>query len=346
MERKLKVAAIQMDASPAPKKERLERADKLVAGAANDGAQFVLLPELFNIGYGYIDENYANAEAIDGLTATWLRETAAKYGIHLGGAILLWDDGDIYDALLLFAPDGRMWRYDKQYPWGWERAYFRGRKEPVVAHTDLGDIGMLICWDVAHPKLWKQYAGKVDFMAVSSCPPDVTNPSYMLPQGGKLTLDDFGPLGKLLKDTGRLLFGDMVNQQTGWLGVPTVQTGGSGHIRTTVPRAFLSFFSYAVAVPTLIKYLPQASQMEMECDFVQGNKIIDRDGSVKSESIQSDGDSYTLAEIDLLPSKGQPRGDQPGSLLPWLTYLSSDFMLPILMRPLYRRAVKKSKLRL
>jgi len=343
MGRKVKVAAIQMDASPAKTESRLARAEKLVADAVGAGAQFVLLPELFNTGYGYIDENYANAEAIDGQTVTWLRETAAKFGIHLGGAILLWDDGDIYDALLLFAPDGRMWRYDKNYPWGWERAYFRGVKKPVVAHTDLGDIGMLICWDVSHPRLWAAYAGKVDFMAVSSCPPDVTNPSYVLPKGGRLTLDDFGPLGRLLKDTGRLLFGDMVNQQTGWLGVPTVQTGGSGHIRTTVPRAFLSFFSYAVAVPTLIKYLPQASQMELECDFVSGNKIVDGDGVVKSESTQSDGDSYTLAEIDLLPSKEQPRGEQPRSLLPWLTYLSSDFTLPILMRPLYRRGVRKFK---
>lgn len=341
MGKKIKVAAIQMDANPAPKEARIARAEKLVAGAAGEGAQFVLLPELFNTGYGYNDENYANAEALDGQTVTWLRETAAKYGIHLGGSLMLWEDGEIFNALLLFAPDGRSWRYDKNYPWGWERAYFRGRKKSVVARTDLGDIGMLICWDVSHPKLWAQYAGKVDFMAVSACPPDVTNPTFQLPKGDSFTFDDLGFVGNAIKNTGRLLFGEMVNQQTGWLGVPTVQTVGTGHIRTAIPNAFLTFLSYVGAAPKLTKYLPQAAQMEMECDFVQGCKVVAGDGTVQSELPQSDGDNYTLAEIGLLPSKGQPRGEQPSSLLAWLSYFTSDFLLPLLMRPIYRRGVKK-----
>jgi predicted amidohydrolase len=131
MARIINVAAIQMDANPAPTYDRLQRAQKLITEAARAGAHLVVLPELFNTGYGYRDENYDRAESITGSTANWLRQTAARHQIHLAGSLMLLDGKEIYNALLLFAPDGRMWRYDKNYPWGWERGYFRNAKGTV-----------------------------------------------------------------------------------------------------------------------------------------------------------------------------------------------------------------------
>jgi predicted amidohydrolase len=147
MTRTIKVASIQMDVAPAPLKERLARAERLANEAAQAGAKLIAFPEVFNTGYVYSPENYALAEPLDGPTFTWMRQTAARLNVHLAGSILLRDQTDIYNALLLVSPDGRFWRYNKNYPWGWERAYFRDDHQTVVAHTDLGDIGMLICWD-------------------------------------------------------------------------------------------------------------------------------------------------------------------------------------------------------
>ena len=51
---------------------------------------------------------------------------------------------------------------------------------------------MMICWDVAHPNLWRGYAGLIDLLVVSSCPPDVSNPTLQLTNGSCFTFDDLG----------------------------------------------------------------------------------------------------------------------------------------------------------
>src|SRR5215510_7623216 len=181
--RTIKVAAVQMDAAPAPLAERLSRAADLVAEAANGGAQLVVLPELFNTGYEYSDHNYALAERMDGETVTWMKAQAHQHSIHLAGSLMLLDQEDVYNTALLIAPDGRTWRYDKNYPFNWERAYFREGRQITVADTDLGKLGMMICWDSAHPEMWGRYAGKVDAMLIASCPPRLASADLVFPDG-------------------------------------------------------------------------------------------------------------------------------------------------------------------
>lgn len=301
----------------------------------------MVLPELFNLGYAYADSNHARAETMGGATLAWMRQTAAQLGVHLAGSLLLLDRREVYNTLFLVAPDGRTWRYDKNYPWGWERGYFHAGRGTTVAETDLGRLGMLICWDTAHRNLWRQYAGRVDAMVISSCPPDVTNPTFTFPNGAQLTIDRMGPLMASVKDSGRRLFGAMINEQTAWLGVPAVNTVGCGRITTAAPRGRAALLAILPSAPWLARYLGQAGDMQLTCDFIQGCKVVDADGRVLAELAQDQGEGFALAQM-ALPERPQPRGAQPPSRVPAFAYLSSDAILPWLLAPVYRRGVRRA----
>ncbi len=337
-----------MDANPAPIAERLTRADRLVTEAAKAGAQLIVLPELFNTGYAYTNANHHLAESPTGPTVTWMKETATHLNIHLAGTLMLLDQDEVYNALLLFAPDGRAWRYDKNYPWGWERGYFRDGNRITVAETDLGSrgqptsVGMMICWDTAHAELWRRYAGRVDLMLICSCPPDVSNPTYHFPNGDSLTFDDMGPLMASMKGSARLLFGDTINQQTAWLRVPAVNTVGCGHIKTAIPNGLGTLLTFLPAAPWLVKYLPQAKKMEMSCAITQGCKVVDASGQVLTELTQEQAETFTIAEVTLAAKKARPRKPQPTPLVSFFTYLTSDVLLPSLTVSTYRKGLRRA----
>jgi hypothetical protein len=342
MPRKVTIAAVQMDVTPAPTAERLERAGRLVTEAAAAGAKLIVLPELFNTGYGYSDANHYRAEAMDGQTVAWMRRLATRLDVHLAGSLLLLDEDEVYNALLLVAPDGRNWRYDKIYPWGWERGYFRNGRDITVADTELGRIGMLVCWDVAHAELWRRYAGRVDLMLISSCPPNVTQPVYHLPGGEQLAAGDMGLAMATMQGVAGRTFGEALNEQVRWLNVPAVHTTASGRFRSPLPAALGTMLAMAPMAPRLLKHLPQADQLEMACDMVPECKVLDADGRVLSKLSNLHGEAFAIAEVVVGDRPPAPRGKQPALGLPLLAYLFSDYIGPWLTIGTYRRGLRRA----
>ncbi len=342
MSRTITIAAVQMDANPAPTEERLARAERLVVEAAEKEAALVVLPELFNVGYTYADTNYRWAEPVDGPTVQWTKRTAARLGVHLAGSLMLLDEDEVYNALLLVAPDGRVWRYDKIYPWAWERAFFRDGCDITVADTDLGRIGMLVCWDAGHPGLWRRYAGRVDLMVVSSCPPDITDPVYGFPDGRTVSLNELGEAIKGAIRPGRRVFAEMLQEQTAWLGVPAVNTVGCGQIATPIPNGRALLLAMAPAAPWLLQYLPQGDRMTLTCPMMPGCRVVDARGRVVAELAQEQGESLVVGPVGLAEERPMPSGRQPVPGMPWLTYVLSDAVLPWLSIPLYRRGLRRA----
>jgi hypothetical protein len=340
MSRTLNVAVVQLDVTPAPTPDRLARAARLIEQAAQEGARLIALPEVFNTGYRYTAENFHRAEPLDGATVTWMKNLSARLNIHLAGSILLRDSGEIYNALLLTAPDGQLWRYDKNYPWGWERAYFRFGHGVQVAHTALGDIGLLICWDVAHPDLWQQYAGSVDLMLVTSCPPDLGHPTYEFGDGQRWTREQLGPLLQSTSHTAESVFGAGMNHFAAWLGVPLLNTVAVGRFRSPVPNPRASLLAMLPAVPQFARYLPQADQAQISCDMTPACKIVNHTGAIVAQLDPAQGENYAVGTIEIAAERFQPIGPLPGPTASWFAYLTSDVILPSISRPVYQRGIQ------
>jgi len=342
MARTLTLATVQMDANPAPTVERLARAERLVTEAAAAGAQLVVLPELFNLGYAYVEENFRRAEPEDGPTLTWLKRTATRLNLHLAGSLLLLDQDEIYNALFLCAPDGRSWRYDKHYPWGWERGYFRESDRITVAETALGAIGFLLCWDVAHAELWRRYAGRVDLMVLASCPPDFGNPVYRFSDGNELTADDLGPLFRRLQSEGPKIFQATVCQQTAWLGVPALNSTGCGQIQTPLPNGQLLMALLAPLAPRVLRYLPRARPLIGRYHLVPAGQIVAATGEPLARLTPTQGESFVQAQVTLPDRRPSPQGTQPVPPVSRVTYWLSDLLLPWVSVPLYRRGARQA----
>jgi predicted amidohydrolase len=348
MQRTIQIATVQMDVCPAPTEERLYRADMLISDAVQAGAELVVLPELFNTGYAYSPDNFARAEPPNGPTATWMKRAARQQHVHLAGSLLQMEDGEIYNAMLIAAPNGKTWCYDKCYPWAWEHGYFRGSRRQgteraVIAHTDLGDIGMLICWDAAHPELWMAYAGQVDLMVICSSPPHFTNATFTFPNGERVTAGQMGLAWKQIKHDDVRVFGEMLDEQAAWLQVPAASSAACGQFTTVVPRSRLIFLSMLPTAPGLARYLPQADNVTLSASMINANKILNPQGKPLTRGTNSHGETFITAEVQLADRKPQPQGPQPAAKISKLSYFLSDNYFRSLMQPVYRAGIRPVK---
>lgn len=342
MGKKLNIAAIQMDCRPAAVSGRLARATNLIAEAADQGAQLVVMPELFNTGYEFHERNYALAESLDGETVRWLKAQAAQHDLHIVGTLLLRDAGDIYNAAVMAAPDGRLWRYNKHYIPFWERAYFRGGSQVTIADTCLGSIGMMICWDQAHADLWTQYAGQVDVMVVMSCPGDLGTADLVFPDGFrakfmKLVDPQFTESEDDPEPPPSTQEPETHHAHAAWMGVPLVEASATGLIRTKLPLIKASFPGSVLADRTA-----QAHETILECGFPPATQVVNRYGDTLARGTNS-GDAVVIAAVELAESQPQPQGALPDlNVTPEMYYLS-DEAVPAMMVPLYDEGVRRQR---
>jgi predicted amidohydrolase len=164
--KKIRAAAVQMD-SRDDKKLNLEKARDLIEKAVSQGAQIVGLPEYFNF-VGPDERKFEEAEPIPGPTTDFLSSLAAKHHLWLqGGSITERVEGHqkLFNTTVFFNPKGEpIARYRKIHLL--EIAVKNGvelresdTKEPgeeiVICETDLGKVGLSICYDMRFPEVYR-----------------------------------------------------------------------------------------------------------------------------------------------------------------------------------------------
>jgi len=320
MSKSIKIAVVQMNASPSSVNERLTRAENFVAQCVQNGAQLVVLPEVFNTGYEYSDKNYLQAETFDDLTTTWMKKTASRYHVHLAGSFLHREQDNIFNTMLLVSPNGQQWHYDKNYPWIWERAYFQNGTNITIADTELGKVGFLVCWDVAHPNLWQQYSGKIDLMIVSSCPPKALDLTLVFPDGKRITGKNTGALTQYAKRTSDKTFGEYLRKQASFLGVPVAHSTSTGVFNSPIPNPKSSLTMLSAVYPSLLKYKAKFDSARMESSYFNETYITDNSGTIL-QSVQPDTEGVAISDVIMPDISPQSKGKQPPFGLPKYMYI-------------------------
>jgi deaminated glutathione amidase len=159
----LRVAAVQLN-STADKARNLAAAERLVRGAAADGAELVALPEKWNL-LAAGPEQLAGAEPLDGPSLGAARAWARDLGIYLVAGSVSESGGEkAFNTSVMIGPDGEdLAVYRKIHMFDVDAggvSYRESEHEQPgseVVTAPLGDliVGLSICYDLRFPELFR-----------------------------------------------------------------------------------------------------------------------------------------------------------------------------------------------
>jgi nitrilase len=171
----MKVAAIQMVSSDRVD-DNLTQAAALIAQAAQQGAELLVLPEYFCLMGQHDSDKLAIKEPFGGgPLQQFLSEVAQTHGVWIvGGTLPISADAAerVFNSSLAFDPQGRcVARYDKMHLFCFDngrerydeaRVLERG-KAPVTFDLPSRDghcwrVGLSVCYDLRFPELYRAYA--------------------------------------------------------------------------------------------------------------------------------------------------------------------------------------------
>ena len=169
MPRSFYAAAIQL-AADSDREANFARAEHLVRTAAVRGAELVALPEMF-IWRGTAAGEALAAEPIPGPTSDRLAALARALGVLLvGGSLLERVAGErkAFNTCVVFGRDGALLaRYRKVHLFDVDIAGHVTHRESdtrlhgaetVTVPTDLGVLGLSVCYDLRFPELYRRLA--------------------------------------------------------------------------------------------------------------------------------------------------------------------------------------------
>ena len=126
-----------------------------VAGAASLGARVVVLPELLSSGYVFESKWEARecGEPRDGPMVSLLTRLATDLGLIVVGGFCELAGDELFNSAAVVDGSGLRAVYRKAHLWDAERLWFTaGDASPVIVPTEVGDIAVMICYDLEFPE--------------------------------------------------------------------------------------------------------------------------------------------------------------------------------------------------
>lgn len=286
MQRKIRVAAVQMNCQPGEVIHNLNHAESMITTAAKQDATIVLLPELMPGGYMTTEEIWNSAETIHGRSVTWLLSMAKVLGIYLGFSFLEAEGKDFYNSFVLANPEGKLCgRVRKNPPASIEAYFYKAGSDRHVIESGLGRIGVSICYEnLLYNQMRFLYSENIDLLLWPSA---AGRPRPFIP-------------GDIKRFDNMLINARSVIAET--LGVPVIMANRVGPLETELPGK----------LPYLKSSFPGLSS------------IVDYDGTVKAELGDQEGIIVAEVHTGQHPErKSEPKqfGKMWGIPVPWYAFI-------------------------
>jgi predicted amidohydrolase len=160
--RRFRAAAVQTLARLGDYDHNIKLATDYVEQAVRQGCELIVFPECMDTGYLFDSAEHARelAETVtDGPFVKALSALAAKHKVYIASGITEWDPAreKIFNSGVMFDRTGALaCHYHKQFLATHDQNWFVfGERGCPVVDTDLGRIGLLICFDGRIPEIFR-----------------------------------------------------------------------------------------------------------------------------------------------------------------------------------------------
>ncbi len=171
----MRVASIQLKVVEESKEKALEHASHMIRQCR--GANLILLPEIWNIGFMSFDRYREEAETQDGPTLHLLRKLSRELSCYLQTGSLVEKEGNrFYNSAFLLNPKGEiLGSYRKIHLFSCqsqEAEILAPGTSATVTPTEFGNFGLATCYDLRFPELFRKMVDLgAEFFLISSAWP-------------------------------------------------------------------------------------------------------------------------------------------------------------------------------
>lgn len=156
MRDKTEIAAVQMEPKIMRNPDNLEEITARMRVAAGSGAELIVFPECALTGYVFASRKEAlpYLETVPGPSTMKLEACCRELGVYAVVGLLETKENKYFNTAALIGPEGLIGRYRKVHlPYlGIDRFLDPGDEPFKVYQTDIGNIGIFICYDCNFPE--------------------------------------------------------------------------------------------------------------------------------------------------------------------------------------------------
>ncbi len=155
--REITIATVQMKPALGEPEDNLVKMSDFVSKiASQQKVDLIVFPELVTSGFELGVRFTELAQRIPGPSVNLMAQRAAEFGVYIAFGMVSKEkvESILFNSAVLVGPDGELvGSYNKVHLRGEERMAFREGFRLPVFETEIGNVGLMLGWDLAYPEV-------------------------------------------------------------------------------------------------------------------------------------------------------------------------------------------------